>query len=248
MSSTNHVAKIIVLGAAATGKSQVVDRLTLNIFSAPGPSLGADFGASRRTCDGDEVSLQVWDTASQQPFESKGAAFYRTAASFVFVASYDNAESLASLATIAAQCVEAAGDSKKRIRGILLLNKADVADKKITAADARSVMAELGALGVDFIIADPVPVCAKADGEFGAERLGDVFDKVAREFVVRQKPKDTAFDDMFARLQASVASHKADEAAAAAAATVVAGLNKKAAASPKKPRRRTGVNFFGFKI
>ncbi len=43
------------------------------------PTIGADFSKKEVLIDGQNVTLQIWDTAGQEKFQSLGYAFYRGA-------------------------------------------------------------------------------------------------------------------------------------------------------------------------
>lgn len=70
--------KVIVIGDSGVGKTSLIQTYFTGKFnSTHRPTLGADFLSGNVTWNGREYSLQVWDTAGQEKFQSIGSAFYR---------------------------------------------------------------------------------------------------------------------------------------------------------------------------
>ena len=92
--------KIVVIGDPSVGKTSLLEKyLTGKTLQSSKPTIGADFNSKDVTIDGQELTLQVWDTAGQEKFQSLGGAFYRGSdcCALVFdLTSYDSFQSLAS--------------------------------------------------------------------------------------------------------------------------------------------------------
>ena len=72
--------KILIIGESAVGKSCLLLRYTDNRFTeAFMTTIGVDFKTKFLHIDGDEVKLQIWDTAGQEKFRAITKAYYRGA-------------------------------------------------------------------------------------------------------------------------------------------------------------------------
>lgn len=70
--------KLVVLGDSGVGKTSLIHKFVNNVFRADfKATIGADFSSKSMVVDGQNVELQIWDTAGEERFHSVGAAFYR---------------------------------------------------------------------------------------------------------------------------------------------------------------------------
>jgi Ras-related protein Rab-7A len=70
--------KIIILGDSGVGKTSIMNRFVNQKFSLQYKStIGADFLTKEMLVDDRLVTLQLWDTAGPERFQSLGVAFYR---------------------------------------------------------------------------------------------------------------------------------------------------------------------------
>ena len=72
--------KIVILGDSGVGKTTLLQQYLngkVNLNSKP--TIGADFSKKEVLIDDNVVTLQIWDTAGQEKFQSLGYAFYRGA-------------------------------------------------------------------------------------------------------------------------------------------------------------------------
>jgi Ras-related protein Rab-7A len=138
--------KILILGDAAVGKTsilkQFVDREFTGQYKA---TIGSDFLSKQLDIDGHPVTLQIWDTAGQDRFQSLGSTFYRGAEVCVFV--YDIAQSPSFgnipkwLDAFSRQLGLSKGDS---FPFLLLGNKSDLPNKVVQPSAAREYAEENG--------------------------------------------------------------------------------------------------------
>ena len=70
---------MVVLGEVAVGKTSLIGTfMNDGKYKAPTQStVGTEFLTKEITVAGNKITLQVWDTAGQEKFESIGYAFYR---------------------------------------------------------------------------------------------------------------------------------------------------------------------------
>ncbi len=224
-----NVCKTVVVGESQIGKSSLVNRYSYGRFlETYKPTIGADFFYKTENVQGDEVTVQAWDTPGREAYQSLGTMFYRGSDSFIFAAAWNNLESLASLKAHAKTCIEAAGGDTGRVRGLLVLTKSDAANKVVTNSDARAIMSELEALGVDFIHPEPLSTSAK-DGS----GIAAVFTMIADDFVTQSNKPEV---DMPCPVSFNK-NHSDDD-------DDEVPKKKK---NSSKTRKTTGRNFFGFK-
>jgi len=80
------IAKVIVVGDVATGKTSVVKRYAKNNFSAVHKTtIACDFSLKTVDIDGVAVNVQLWDIAGQDRFLGLSRVFYTHAAAAVVV-------------------------------------------------------------------------------------------------------------------------------------------------------------------
>ena len=78
--------KIVVLGDSGVGKTTLLQQyVTAKATGHSKPTIGADFQKKEIMIDNQQVTLQLWDTAGQEKFQSLGYAFYRGADSCALV-------------------------------------------------------------------------------------------------------------------------------------------------------------------
>ncbi|KAL8164377.1 UNVERIFIED_CONTAM: hypothetical protein K2H54_050039 [Gekko kuhli] len=70
--------KILLIGNSGVGKSALMNQYVNNRFSTRyRATIGADFLSKELTVDGRTVTVQIWDTAGTERFQSLGTALYR---------------------------------------------------------------------------------------------------------------------------------------------------------------------------
>ncbi|XP_054805153.1 ras-related protein Rab7-like [Prosopis cineraria] len=78
--------KVILLGDCGVGKTSLMNQYVYKKYSEHYKStIGADFVTKELQVDDKTVTLQIWDTAGQEKFQSLGSAFYRGADCCVLV-------------------------------------------------------------------------------------------------------------------------------------------------------------------
>ena len=83
MSSTRH--KIIFVGDAGVGKTTIIGRIMDNPYNEEyEPSIGVDFMSKNLKYNGQNIKLQIWDTAGQEKYKGLIPSYVRNS-SIVFV-------------------------------------------------------------------------------------------------------------------------------------------------------------------
>ena len=83
---TVYLFKIIIIGDAGVGKTNILTRYTKNEFDAIAkPTVGVEFSAKKIKVDNKNVKLQIWDTAGQEKFKAISKNYYKGAAGVMLV-------------------------------------------------------------------------------------------------------------------------------------------------------------------
>lgn len=90
--------KVVLIGDSGVGKTAIVHQFVHSRFLASyKATIGADFLAKELNIDDEAVTLQLWDTAGMERFQSLGVAFYRGADVCILVYDVTNPSSFAAL-------------------------------------------------------------------------------------------------------------------------------------------------------
>ena len=79
MQKKKNFLKIVILGDSGVGKTTILQQYLSGKTGQSKPTIGADFSKKEILIDNTVVTLQIWDTAGQEKFQSLGYAFYRGA-------------------------------------------------------------------------------------------------------------------------------------------------------------------------
>lgn len=86
--------KIVLIGAASSGKTSIVNRFTRNSFSeASEATIGAAFVSKVVTINNTEVKLEIWDTGGTEKYRSLAPMYYRDARAAIIVFDVTNEQS-----------------------------------------------------------------------------------------------------------------------------------------------------------
>lgn len=85
-SGSGGIAKVLVVGNVATGKTSVINRFAKNKFSKDyQTTIGVDFALKRVRMGTSELNVQLWDIAGQERFAGLSRIFYTHAVAAVIV-------------------------------------------------------------------------------------------------------------------------------------------------------------------
>jgi Ras-related protein Rab-32 len=80
------IAKVLVVGDVATGKTSVIKRYVRNTFSKDyQTTIGVDFALKRVNTNGTDMNVQLWDIAGQERFSGLSRIFYTHAVAAIIV-------------------------------------------------------------------------------------------------------------------------------------------------------------------
>ncbi|KAJ5128427.1 Ras-related protein RABA1b [Penicillium atrosanguineum] len=134
----DYLAKIILLGPSAAGKSCVLHRFVKNEWRVlSSQTIGVEFASrivklgtgSRRR----RIKLQLWDTAGTERFRSVSRSYYRGAAGAILIYDVSSYTSFAALPTF---LMDARALASPNLTVLLAGNKADLADATADSDDA----------------------------------------------------------------------------------------------------------------
>ncbi|KAL0321079.1 UNVERIFIED_CONTAM: Ras-related protein RABA5a [Sesamum radiatum] len=82
----DYLFKIVMIGDAAVGKSNLLARFARDEFYPNSKStIGVEFQTQKMEISGKEVKAQIWDTAGQERFRAVTSAYYRGAVGALLV-------------------------------------------------------------------------------------------------------------------------------------------------------------------
>jgi len=140
--SVHSLSKVVVVGDAGCGKSNIINRLTEKPFLEDNhPTVGVEFSRKHFVIDGEVHAAQVWDTAGQERFRGIPHLYYRGAAGIVVV--FDLTERV-SFRNVRTWVGTVRKNTQEDIPMVLLGNKTDLDTMRTTdASEARQLAKEL---------------------------------------------------------------------------------------------------------
>jgi Ras-related protein Rab-7A len=98
MSSKKYINKVIILGDSSVGKTSLMNKyIRKTFFASYKATIGADFLTKQINSETDIITLQLWDTAGNERFQSLGVAFYRGTDACILVFDITNQKSFQNL-------------------------------------------------------------------------------------------------------------------------------------------------------
>eukprot|EP00388_Colpodella_angusta_P021925 GDKJ01055933.1.p1 GENE.GDKJ01055933.1~~GDKJ01055933.1.p1 ORF type:complete len:200 (+),score=42.37 GDKJ01055933.1:46-645(+) len=165
--------KILILGEAAVGKTNIMQRFCGEKFSEKYLiTLGVDFKDKLIEVDGQQVTLSVWDTAGQEQFRALTPAYFRAADGCFIVYDITNKESF-HLVQNWIDTIYQEPDTK--ITCVLVGNKTDLAANRVVPESSAQQLAE-------HIKTKYIETSAKTK-----ENIDDAFYLLTREILKKQK-------------------------------------------------------------
>lgn len=130
--------KVVLLGDGGVGKSSLIQRFVSNKFD-PGMfhTIGVEFLNKDMEIDGVRYTLQIWDTAGQERFKSLRTPFYRGSDCCLLTYAVDDVKSFHNLTMWKKEFLYYADvKDPDNFPFIVLGNKVDVSDRKVSPDDA----------------------------------------------------------------------------------------------------------------
>lgn len=133
--------KVCMLGGFAVGKTSLVARFVRSMFSEKyQTTIGVKIDRKTVPLAGDDVDLVLWDIYGDDDFQKLRVSYLRGAAGYVLVVDGTRAETLATARAVHETAVATLGS----VPFVLLLNKADLADRWELDDDALEALRQSG--------------------------------------------------------------------------------------------------------
>ena len=85
---------VLLVGEAATGKTSLIARFINNTFTPnTSATIGIDYRTKKTKYNGNDIKLEIWDTAGQEKYQALPSAFYARADAIAVVFSLTDNES-----------------------------------------------------------------------------------------------------------------------------------------------------------
>ncbi|XP_010925279.1 ras-related protein RABA5a [Elaeis guineensis] len=136
--SQDYLFKIVLIGDAAVGKSNLLARYARNEFYPNSKStIGVEFQTQKMDIDGKAVKAQIWDTAGQERFRAVTSAYYRGAVGALLVYDISRRQTFDS---VGRWLNELQAHSDMNVVTILVGNKTDLKDaREVTTAEGKAL-------------------------------------------------------------------------------------------------------------
>ncbi|OMJ75804.1 hypothetical protein SteCoe_24985 [Stentor coeruleus] len=140
-SQCDYLIKLLIIGDSGVGKTCVLLRFSDNNFTASHlTTIGIDFKLKTIDIDGKSIKLQIWDTAGQERFRTITQTYYKGAMGIILAYDCTDENSFNNIRNWIQQIKMHASDNVSKV---LIGNKCDRPDKKISAEQGRSLADEL---------------------------------------------------------------------------------------------------------
>lgn len=134
--------KLLIVGDSAVGKTCILLRYTMDSFTENHlNTIGIDFKLKLLKLDGYSIKLQIWDTAGQERFRTITQSYYKGAQGIILT--YDVTEPK-SFKSITNWIKQIDSHAQPNVCKILVGNKCDKSDRKISQEDGRTLAEENG--------------------------------------------------------------------------------------------------------
>ncbi|XP_078103949.1 ras-related protein rab7 isoform X2 [Sander vitreus] len=139
--------KIILIGSSGVGKSSFMNRYVnhrfTNMYRA---TIGTDFLSRTVNIDEDTVTLQIWDTAGTERFQSLGTPLYRGAHCCMLVFDVTSRASFSALVEWRKEfLIQGEPQDPSDFPFIVLGNKTDLSNREVSGRKALQWCEEIGA-------------------------------------------------------------------------------------------------------
>ena len=118
-----------MVGESGVGKTAILNKVVMNKFIEDHKqTIGADFFTKEISIDDKLITLQLWDTAGEERFQSLGTAFYRGANAAIFVYDITQKDSLSKIGDWKNELLAQSGIEPSECPMLLIGNKSDIMD------------------------------------------------------------------------------------------------------------------------
>ena len=137
MEKYDYKFKVVFIGDAGVGKTQIIIRYVRNIFDEGYPSsTGVVFTSKIIEFESKKIMLQLWDTAGQEKYRSLIKSYYKDFHLIVFVYAIDDKDSFNSISNYWVKDVTT--NTNKKPKFLLVGNKCDLKkDESVSTEEAQ---------------------------------------------------------------------------------------------------------------
>ena len=141
--STEMIFKIVIIGDAGAGKTNILSKYINNKFEQDSKAtIGVELSCKTFTINKDKITAQIWDTAGQERYKSITKAYFKGALGAIIV--YDVTNKV-SFENIEKWISDLRNYTEPKISIILVGNKNDLENKReITKQDGETKAKDLG--------------------------------------------------------------------------------------------------------
>lgn len=180
----DKIYKVIMVGSGGVGKSALTLQFMYDEFVEDYEPTKVDSYSKKVLLDGEEIQLDILDTAGQEDYAAIRDNYFRSGDGFLCVFSITEQESLVSAHELREQILRVKNDDK--IPFILVGNKADLDDRRAVSQDEMEDLARSWSIpyvetsaktrhNVDSLFFDLMREIKKRDAQMGAQSSGKKF-------------------------------------------------------------------------
>jgi small GTP-binding protein len=127
--------KIVIIGDSNVGKTSIIDQFIENKFGDTKPSIGALHKLKNIKCStGEDVQLDIWDTAGQEKFKSIVPMYYKGSKGIIIVFDITSKDSFEG----AKKWIQDIENNNNSASLLLVGNKIDLGDNREVSTDQAS--------------------------------------------------------------------------------------------------------------
>ncbi|BFU24930.1 Ras family protein [Entamoeba histolytica HM-3:IMSS] len=142
---SDYTFKILIIGESGVGKTAILERYCENIFNESLLStVGVDFKSKYFTIEGKRIKVQLWDTAGQEKFRNITTSYYRGTHGCIVTYDVTDINSFDKIT----YWLHELGNEKYQPEIIILGNKIDARDRKVTKEMAENFSRQNGGIKV----------------------------------------------------------------------------------------------------
>ncbi|CAG9310356.1 unnamed protein product [Blepharisma stoltei] len=141
-SQYDYLIKLLVIGDSGVGKTCFLLRFSDDNFTSSHlTTIGIDFKLKTVDVEGSKIKLQIWDTAGQERFRTITQSYYKGAMGIILIYDCTDENSFNNIRNWMQQIKT---HSSENVVKILVGNKCDKPDKKVSTEQGEALAKELG--------------------------------------------------------------------------------------------------------
>lgn len=140
--SIDYIAKVLIIGDSAVGKTSLLLRYCDGKFTGTTVStIGVDYKIKTFEIDGKRLKLKIWDTAGQEKFRNITESYYKGSAGVILTYACNDRKSFENVGSWVKQITARSGD---KICKILVASKCDTKDRVVTLEEGQQLADSYG--------------------------------------------------------------------------------------------------------